>query len=98
MLVSCPFGIFYGNLEYFMAIWYSLWSFGIFFPFWYVWTNKNLATLPSRHRHLASGIRQLKEAKRSRILLLYNIILKKDRQNSIRKVFNFGHRSTSLLL
>jgi hypothetical protein len=36
------FGIFciiYGSLE-------SLWSFGIFFPFWYVWTKKNLATRP----------------------------------------------------
>jgi hypothetical protein len=38
-------GIFYDNLEYFMAIWYSLWSFGIFFPIWNVWRNKNLATL-----------------------------------------------------
>jgi hypothetical protein len=28
-----------------MAVWYSLWSFGIFFPFWNVWTKKNLATL-----------------------------------------------------
>jgi hypothetical protein len=28
-----------------MAIWYSLWSFVIFFPIWYVWTKKNLATL-----------------------------------------------------
>jgi uncharacterized RDD family membrane protein YckC len=28
-----------------MASWYSLWSFVIFFPFWYVWTKKNLATL-----------------------------------------------------
>jgi hypothetical protein len=28
-----------------MAVWYSLWSFGIFFPLWYVWTKKNLATL-----------------------------------------------------
>jgi hypothetical protein len=28
-----------------MAVWYSLWSFGIFFPFWYVWTKENLATL-----------------------------------------------------
>jgi hypothetical protein len=28
-----------------MTIWYSLWSFGIHFPFWYVWTKKNLATL-----------------------------------------------------
>jgi hypothetical protein len=23
----------------------SLWSFGTFFPFWYVWSKKNLATL-----------------------------------------------------
>jgi hypothetical protein len=45
-------GIFYDHLEYFMAIWYNLWLFGIvcghmvyFFPFWYVWTEKNLATL-----------------------------------------------------
>jgi hypothetical protein len=28
-----------------LAVWYSLRSFGIFFPFWYVWTKKNLATL-----------------------------------------------------
>jgi hypothetical protein len=28
-----------------MAIWYSLWSFDIFSPFWYVWTKTNLATL-----------------------------------------------------
>jgi hypothetical protein len=28
-----------------MTVWYSLWSFGIFFPIWYVWTMKNLATL-----------------------------------------------------
>jgi hypothetical protein len=27
-----------------MAVWCSLWSFGTFFPFWYVWTTKNLAT------------------------------------------------------
>jgi hypothetical protein len=31
-----------------MAVWCSLWSFGIFFPFWYVLTEKNLATLPRR--------------------------------------------------
>jgi hypothetical protein len=30
-----------------IAIWYILWSFGIFLPFWYVvGTNKNLANLP----------------------------------------------------
>jgi hypothetical protein len=28
-----------------MAVWYSLWSFVIFFPIWNVWTKKNLATL-----------------------------------------------------
>jgi hypothetical protein len=28
-----------------MVVWYSLWSFGIYFPIWYVWTKKNLATL-----------------------------------------------------
>jgi hypothetical protein len=46
-------GIFYDHSEYFEAIYYDLWPFGmyslwsfvIFFPFWYVWTKKNLATL-----------------------------------------------------
>jgi hypothetical protein len=53
-------GIFWRVLEwkmwvYFMDIWYNvwpfgfcLWSFGIFFPFWYVWTKKNLAFLWTR--------------------------------------------------
>jgi hypothetical protein len=36
--------IFYDRLEYFTAIWYNLWPFGIIFPFWYVWAKKNLAT------------------------------------------------------
>jgi phosphotransferase system glucose/maltose/N-acetylglucosamine-specific IIC component len=46
--------IFYDHLEYFTAIWYNLWPFGIFcgylvfFTFWYVWTKKNLATLNDR--------------------------------------------------
>jgi c-di-AMP phosphodiesterase-like protein len=31
-----------------MAVWYSLLSFGIFFPCWYVWTEKNLATLADK--------------------------------------------------
>jgi hypothetical protein len=31
-----------------MAILYILWSFGNFFPFWYIWTNKNMATLLRR--------------------------------------------------
>jgi hypothetical protein len=36
-----------------MAFWYTLWSFGIFLPFWHVWTEKNLATLATRHARLA---------------------------------------------
>jgi hypothetical protein len=35
-----PFGIIYGRFGI-----CSLWSFGVFFPFWYIWTKKNLATL-----------------------------------------------------
>jgi hypothetical protein len=31
-----------------MAIWYNLWPFGVFFPFWYDWIKKNLATLLKR--------------------------------------------------
>jgi hypothetical protein len=38
-------GIFYGYRKYFMAIWYILWSFGIFFPVLVCCTKKNLATL-----------------------------------------------------
>jgi hypothetical protein len=49
-------GIFYNYLEYltaiwytyFMAFWYNLCRFGIFFLIWYVWIKKNLATLLSR--------------------------------------------------
>jgi hypothetical protein len=43
--------IFYDHLEYFTAIWYNYGLFVQFvviwyiFPFWYVWTKKNLATL-----------------------------------------------------
>jgi hypothetical protein len=33
-------GIFYGYLVYFVFIWYILWLFGIFFPFWYVVPRK----------------------------------------------------------
>jgi hypothetical protein len=32
-----------------MDVWYSWWSFGIYFPFWYVWTKKNLATQHCSH-------------------------------------------------
>jgi hypothetical protein len=46
--------IFYDHLEYFTAVgynlwpfWYSLWSFSIFFPIWYVWTKKKFGN-PAR--------------------------------------------------
>jgi hypothetical protein len=34
------FGIFYGHLVYFVAVWYILWLFGMFYPFWYVVPRK----------------------------------------------------------
>jgi hypothetical protein len=41
----------------FMDIWHNVWQFGMvyghlvyFFPFWYVWTKKNLATLAANDR------------------------------------------------
>jgi hypothetical protein len=41
----------------FMVVWYSLWWFGIFIPFWYVSTKKNLATLSSSSGHeFAPGV------------------------------------------
>jgi hypothetical protein len=43
-------GLGFGHLVYFMGIWYILWQFGIFFPFWYV-VPKNLATLQHRLRN-----------------------------------------------
>jgi hypothetical protein len=33
-------GIFNGHLVYFTAIWYILWLFGVFSPFWYVVPRK----------------------------------------------------------
>jgi hypothetical protein len=38
-------GIFYSQLVYFVAIWYSLWLFGMFFPVLVLCAKKNLATL-----------------------------------------------------
>jgi hypothetical protein len=34
------FCLFYGHLVYFVAIWYTLWLLGIFFPFWDVVRRK----------------------------------------------------------
>jgi uncharacterized membrane protein YccC len=39
-----------------MSIWYSLWSFGIFFPFWYVRTETNLATLLDAEKSFAGKL------------------------------------------
>jgi hypothetical protein len=44
-----------------MAVWYSLWSFGIFFPFWYVWTYKNLATLVFNSIYLTNSFSNSKQ-------------------------------------
>jgi hypothetical protein len=45
LYILWPFCLFQGHLVYFVVIWYILWSFGIFFPFWICCTKKNLATL-----------------------------------------------------
>jgi hypothetical protein len=42
-----------------MAVWYSLWSFGHFFPFWYVWTKKNLATLAKTNTIESGSVRSV---------------------------------------
>jgi hypothetical protein len=46
LYIICPFGLFYGYLVYFVALWYILWLFGIYFPVMVCCTTKNLATLP----------------------------------------------------
>jgi hypothetical protein len=43
--ILCPFGLFYGNLVYFVAISYILGLFGNFFPVLVHCTKKDLATL-----------------------------------------------------
>jgi hypothetical protein len=55
-------GIFYDHLKIFVAIWYNSWPLGIvcglllyFFPIWYVWTKKNLATLVTFFFSLTGG-------------------------------------------
>jgi hypothetical protein len=40
-----PFGLIYGHLVYYVAVWYSLRSFDIFSPILECLTKKNLATL-----------------------------------------------------
>jgi hypothetical protein len=40
MHILCAFGILYGHWKYFIAIWYILWTFDIFSPFWYVVPRK----------------------------------------------------------
>jgi hypothetical protein len=36
LVFLCSFGMFYIHLVGFAAVWYILWSFGMFSPFWYV--------------------------------------------------------------
>jgi hypothetical protein len=45
--ILLPFVLFYCHLVYFVAIWNSLWLFGMFFPVLVCCTKKNLATLLS---------------------------------------------------
>jgi hypothetical protein len=43
-----PFGQFSCHLEYFMALWYILWSFGIFSPVLVHFTTKKSGTLAEK--------------------------------------------------
>jgi hypothetical protein len=69
-----------------MAIWYRLWSFGIFFPFWYVWIKKNLATLFAAQlisfSHPTSET-QTQLAEKCRVSKSPNIYFTKDRFENI---------------
>jgi hypothetical protein len=42
-----------------MADWYSLWSFVIFFPIGYIWTKRNLATLPPTSQNDSLPIKRM---------------------------------------
>jgi hypothetical protein len=44
LYILWPFGIFYGDLGYYMTIWYILYSFGTFLPVLVSCSNKNLAS------------------------------------------------------
>jgi hypothetical protein len=46
--IFCPFGLFYSHWKYFTAIWYVLWSFGIFprFGMLYQETSGNPGSVP----------------------------------------------------
>jgi hypothetical protein len=43
--ILLPLEIFYGDLGYFVTIWYILYSFGTLFPVLVSWTKKNPATM-----------------------------------------------------
>jgi hypothetical protein len=90
-----------------MAVWYSLWSFGIFFQFWYVWTKKNLATLHMnnpKYKILLSSTRIVKTGRISNVcekrqsLLLSNSKLSLFAQNNLFvAVFRFVSKKWFLL-
>jgi hypothetical protein len=50
-----PFGLFYIHFVYFVAIWYILWLFGIFFLFWYVVQRKIWQPCARRKIHCSCG-------------------------------------------
>jgi hypothetical protein len=50
LYILLPVRKFYGDLGYFMTIWYILYSFGTFFPVLVSYTKKNLATLDKRRK------------------------------------------------
>jgi hypothetical protein len=63
LCILWPFGIFYGDLGYFVTILYILCSFGTFFPVLVSCTKNNLATLVRRGKNLVPASHSRFEAK-----------------------------------
>jgi hypothetical protein len=51
--ILSSFGVCYGNLVYFIAVWYIWWSFDIFFPDLVYLTKNNLAALVGSRAYTA---------------------------------------------
>jgi hypothetical protein len=67
-------GIFYDHFEYFTAICYILWQWGIFSPFWYVWTKNNLATLVATDHYFSSGSKKIDTSPQCALLIVGTVI------------------------
>jgi hypothetical protein len=63
--ILCPFGVLYGHLQYFMAIWYIFWLFGVFCPVLVCWSKKNLATLLAKKNR---GLKKVLQCSKTKLM------------------------------